>query len=79
MVSNAIKNLVSSVMNDSLYRNLKHGDRVRLAEDGRLVQIVSGSYWGAHGLSNFWHWRPVLENGDLGKEECGYGGFVAAK
>ena len=79
MVSNAIKNLVSSVMNDSLYRNLKRGDRVKLVKDGRIVQIVSGQYYGAHGLSNFWHWRPVLESGRLGKEECGYGSFVAAE
>ena len=48
------------------------GDKVR-HPDGRSVQIVGGQWWGEHGLSNFWYWRPVLEDGTLGETESGYG------
>lgn len=48
------------------------GDRVR-RPDGRLVQITEGQWWGEHGLSNFWYWKEVLSNGELGESECGYG------
>lgn len=42
--------------------------------DGRLVKIMSGKYWGTHGLSNFWSWREVLPDGSLSEtEEKGYG------
>lgn len=41
--------------------------------DGRMVKIMSGQYWGQHGVSNFWTWREVKKNGKLGKEEHGYG------
>jgi hypothetical protein len=41
--------------------------------DGRLVKIIGGQWWGTHGLSNFWDWREVLPNGELGEPECGYG------
>lgn len=37
------------------------------------VLIVSGEYMGHGGLSNFWYWRPIFANGDLGKMEHGYG------
>lgn len=40
---------------------------------GRTVKIVSGQYWGAFGVSNFWRWREVLPDGTLGPEESGYG------
>lgn len=48
------------------------GDTV-IDPQGRTVKIVSGQYWGEHGLSNFWRWREVLPNGELGKIEHGYG------
>lgn len=42
--------------------------------DGYKVKIVSGQYWGEHGLSNHWSWRRVLKSGRLSrKEEHGYG------
>lgn len=41
---------------------------------GRTVEITKGQYWGEHGLSNFWYWREVLEDGTLSeREESGYG------
>lgn len=46
---------------------------------GRNVKIVSGQYWGTHGLSNFWYWREVLKDGTLGKEESGYGWRLRGK
>lgn len=49
------------------------GDTVR-HPTGRMVKIVSGQYWGTHGLSNHWHWREVLSDGTLSEtEEHGYG------
>lgn len=41
--------------------------------DGRLVKITSGQAWSNGRLSNFWHWREVLPDGKLGKDESGYG------
>jgi hypothetical protein len=48
------------------------GDVV-LHPSGRTVKIVGGQYWGTRGLSNFWQWKEVLENGELGPKEHGYG------
>jgi hypothetical protein len=48
------------------------GDRVR-HPDGHLVQITDGQWWGEHGLSNYWYWQEVLENGELGRADSGYG------
>lgn len=49
------------------------GDVVR-HRDGRVVQITGGRFWGEHGLSNFWYWREVAEDGTLrGVRESGYG------
>ena len=41
--------------------------------NGRMVKITGGSYWGHRGLSNYWYWREVLENGELGPTISGYG------
>lgn len=43
--------------------------------DGRLVLVTSGCFLDPiHGrVSNFWHWREILEGGKLGVDECGYG------
>jgi len=38
----------------------------------REIVVVGGKYWGTHGLSNFWYWRPILADGMLGPQECGY-------
>jgi len=40
---------------------------------GKLVRIISGSYWGTSGVSNFWHWREV---GDCGVLGAGYHGYA---
>lgn len=50
----------------------KIGDVVK-HPDGRTVKITGGQYWGEYGLSNFWDWREVLPEGELGKPESGYG------
>lgn len=51
----------------------KVGDRVLHSEDG-LVEIISGNYWTAGGLSNFWYWKKVLPDGTLDAEKrSGYG------
>ena len=47
--------------------------RVVTHPDVRRVLVTGGQFWGTHGLSNFWYWRPVSEDGSLGDEECGYG------
>jgi len=50
----------------------KVGDIVK-HPDGKKVQILAGQYWGEHGISNFWYWKEVLPNGELGKSGSGYG------
>lgn len=51
----------------------KIGDQVR-HPDGRLVEIISGQYWGTYGLSNHWSWKEVRSDGSLSKTvEHGYG------
>ncbi len=42
------------------------------------VYIVSGNYLVNNLLSNFWYWRPLLDNGKLGGVEKGYGSFVVS-
>jgi len=61
------------------------GDTMR-HEDGRIVRVVGGQYWGTYGLSNHWSFKEVLADGSLGPKEHGYGyvlkeriGFVARK
>ena len=44
--------------------------------DGRTVKITGGQFYGKHGVSNFWYWHEVLEDGTLGPEEHGYGWYV---
>ena len=52
---------------------LQIGSTYRHPNSGKLVRIMSGQYMGTYGVSNFWRWREVLEDGSLGEEECGYG------
>ena len=39
------------------------------------VEIIDGQYWGTFGLSNFWSWYRLDENGNRVREESGYGNF----
>jgi hypothetical protein len=53
--------------------NMKIGE-ITTHPDGRKVKIISGQYWGTYGLSNFWYWREVLQDGTLSEKiEHGYG------
>lgn len=45
------------------------GKRYIHPEDGE-IEIISGQWWGTHGLSNFWDWK-VLATGEV---KHGYGG-----
>jgi hypothetical protein len=47
---------------------LEKGKRYMHPEDG-LIEVTGGSYWGNHGLSNFWYWR-IIETGEI---RSGYG------
>ncbi len=70
MVEPWIIQLTESVIGSSPFRI---GDIVK-RPDGREVKIISGQYWGAYGLSNFWRWREIMPDGSLSKiEEQGYG------
>ena len=40
---------------------------------GRTVKITKGEFWGEYGVSNFWYWQELNEDGSLGPEEHGYG------
>ena len=39
------------------------------------VEIIDGQYWGTFGLSNFWSWYRLDENGNSVRKESGYGNF----
>ena len=43
--------------------------------DGRTVVVVSGTFLDpVYGrVSNWWTWKPVLDDGSLGEAESGYG------
>ena len=70
MISNFTKGLVEKVCGEN---TLKVGAQVS-HKDGRLVEITDGQYWGTRGISNFWYWREVKEDGTLAEKiECGYG------
>lgn len=43
--------------------------------DGCDVYINSGQFLSNGRVSNFWYWRRVLPNGELGNEDYGYGDF----
>jgi len=38
------------------------------------VRIVSGRWWGDYGLSNFWYWKEITEDGES-ETKHGYGNF----
>jgi hypothetical protein len=78
MVQQWVKDLVESAKIDvgTPASTLKPGDIVT-HPDGRKVKIISGQYWGTHGLSNFFNWKPLLPGCEYfgpqyGPEECGY-------
>ena len=64
-----VKDLTEQVLGTSPF---EVGDIVT-HPDGRTLKIVGGQFWGEYGISNFWYWREVLEDGTLGPEKCGYG------
>ena len=37
------------------------------------IYVTAGQYEGAHGISNFWHWRFIRKDGTLGRKGSGYG------
>jgi len=63
-----VKTIVESVMPNTL----RIGGYYVI--NGRPAKIISGRYWGDHGVSNFWEWQYVLSSGKLGKKDSGYGG-----
>jgi len=65
-----LQDIVGEVNAKRGFAPLQVGKRYR--HKGRIVEVVDGQYWGTHGLSNFWYWRPVLADGLLGEPEHGY-------
>lgn len=70
MVSETVKKLVIDTLNP-LIPEIGHR---YITDDGRLIEIEDGKFWGTSGVSNFWYWREVLEDGTLSEvKEHGYG------
>lgn len=65
-VARWVQDLTESVTGGS---PVEIGKRYLHPEDG-LIEIVSGQYWGTHGLSNHWRWK-VVETGEI---KAGYAG-----
>jgi len=64
-----------------IYRAIKDGDPtpVKKLRVGMIylhmekpVYIYEGQFRGIDGISNFWYWRMILEDGSLGERDCGY-------
>jgi len=72
MSEHELRSLARSLTEKYFRCDLEIGKTV-VHPDGRKVKVTRGQYWGEHGLSNFWYWRPVLKGGKLGPEESGYG------
>lgn len=70
-VSPEIQELVEDIFGKS---TLEVGVIITQPKTGKLVEITGGSYWGTYGVSNFWKWREVMDNGQLSDvEQSGYG------
>jgi hypothetical protein len=39
---------------------------------GYPVYITGGQYMGTYGISNYWYWRKIKEDGTLGRSAKGY-------
>lgn len=65
-VADWVKKITEDVMGGS---PLEKGKRYLHPEDG-VIEVTGGSYWGNHGLSNFWYWRVE----ETGETHNGYGG-----
>jgi hypothetical protein len=66
MVEQWVKDLVEEEFGEN---KIIIGGRAIHIKTNKEVKIISGRYWGDHGISNFWYWREVESN----KEGCGYG------
>lgn len=48
--------------------------KVTKDDKGRLVYIISGNYHVDGRISNFWEWKRIIRNGQLGAQQYhGYG------
>lgn len=68
-VAKWVQDLVEDVMGPSpmmIGADIRH-------PDGYMVRIISGQLWGEHGLSDWWTWRRIKDDGSLGREVSGYG------
>ena len=69
-MDNRIKDMVEKVYGN----HLEIGMITIEPNTGDKVKIVDGQFWGTHGLSNFWYWQNVNEDGSLDPEiKHGYG------
>ena len=68
-VAGWVKEIVEDVCGQSA---MKIGALVR-HPDGYLVKVISGRLWGEYGISNWWTWQRVNDDGSLGEEISGHG------
>lgn len=66
MVEEWVRRLTEDVLGGA---PVQIGKRYVHPQDGE-VEIVSGQYWGRHGISNFWTWKVIA----TGEAKCGYAG-----
>ena len=55
-----------------LVENMQVGKAIK-HKDGRKVYVESGQFLSGGRVSNFWYWREIFDNGNLGELEHGYG------
>lgn len=69
MSGGRIEPWVQNIIGDYWAPSLRVGETYVHPEDG-VIKIVSGEFWGNHGVSNFWYWDVVA----TGERKHGYGG-----
>ena len=63
--------LARDLTNEFFGNNLYIGGQYNYPEDNRPIEITGGQFMGMYGLSNFWYWKYLDEEGGEGH---GYGG-----
>lgn len=61
-----------------IFKPFHYGEGYQIGEIYN-VEIIEGRYWGDCGLSNFWYWYRLDENGLRLQKEHGYGNFFKEK
>lgn len=69
------KTVISPKQGDIVYFKPFHNNEFSSIGEFYKVEIIEGSYWGMRGVSNFWYWYRLNNDGSRNRKEHGYGAF----